>query len=94
MNDRAELKGRFYFGWQGTGKRSRAAELAAAVARYQERAGRRPILALVQQEDGLGTSWQDIEIIAAPEIVKSPQAIYLYPPVLASPATVMLGAVE
>ena len=80
MVEREDLRSLSYYGWQGTGKRSLAAELAAAVARYQERTGRRPLLALVQQQDGLGNSWQDIEIIAAPEIVKSPRAIYLYPP--------------
>jgi len=85
MANRAELRVLSYYGWQGTGKRSLAAELAAAVSRYQERAGRRPVLALVQRQDGLGASWQGIEVIAAPEIVKGPRAIYLHPPAPARP---------
>lgn len=64
------------------------------MARYQERAGRRPLLALVRQQDALGASWQDIAIIAAPEIVKGPWTIYLYPPVPASPTVIMLTFAE
>jgi len=85
MIERENLRTLSYYGWQGTGKRPLAAELAAAVSRYQERAGRRPVLALVQKQDGLGASWQGIAIIVAPEIVKSPLTIYLHPPAPARP---------